>query len=289
MASRRPGFVGPSGLPTPLVGTPETSGAGPVGGARRLIHTSVMRMPTSLRSVVPVAAIGLVADDALRRGRGRQRRARDRLARGGGGVRALGPPGRAQLGPPAGGGDLHRAPTVQPGPTIDGQIVLRGAGRWRAPTGMRSFTYTCNVDVKSSEAVAVVLRDTTPQAAAKAPPPRPPAEPDLSELSPAACESSAVAALKARWPRVSQISFDPRTRVFKQPSPTAPCCTAAARRCRASTRRRGCSASTARSIRATAGCSGSASRAEARGRGAGAAGPGAQSAPNREESRESRP
>ena len=110
------------------------------------------------------------------------------------------------------------APTVQPGPTIDGQIVLRGAGRFRAPTGMRSFTYTCNVDVRSAEAVGLVLRDTTPAAAVKAAAPRPPAEPDLSALSPAACESSAVAALKARWPRVSQISFDPRTRVFRQPS-----------------------------------------------------------------------
>ena len=109
------------------------------------------------------------------------------------------------------------APTVQPGPSIDGQVVLRGAGRWRAPTGMRSFVYTCNVDVRSAEAVAVVLRDTTPAAPPKAPP-RPPAEPDLSALSPAACESSAVAALKARWPRVSQISFDARTRVFRQPS-----------------------------------------------------------------------
>ena len=111
------------------------------------------------------------------------------------------------------------APAVQPGPAIDGQIVLRGAGRWRAPAGpVRTFTYTCNVEVKSGEAVALVLRDTTPQPAAKAPPPRPPAEPDLSELSPAACESSAVAALKARWPRVSQITFDVRTRVFQQPS-----------------------------------------------------------------------
>jgi hypothetical protein len=109
-------------------------------------------------------------------------------------------------------------PTVQPGPTIDGQIVLRGAGRFKSPTGMRSFSYTCNVDLKSSEAVAVMLRDTTPQPTAKAPPPKPPAEPDLSELSPAACESSAVAALKARWPHVSQISFDARSRVFKQPS-----------------------------------------------------------------------
>jgi hypothetical protein len=110
------------------------------------------------------------------------------------------------------------APAVQPGPTIDGQVVLRGAGRWRAASGMRTFTYTCNVDKGSAEAVGLVLRDTTPAAAAKAAPPRPPAEPDLSELSPAACESSAVAALKARWPRVSQISFDARTRVFNQPS-----------------------------------------------------------------------
>ena len=111
------------------------------------------------------------------------------------------------------------APTVQPGPSIDGQIVLRGGGRWRAPTGaVRTFTYTCNVAVKSGEAVGVVMRDTTPQPAATAPPPRPPAEPDLSALSPAACESSAVAALKARWPRVSQITFDVRTRTFQQPS-----------------------------------------------------------------------
>ena len=83
---------------------------------------------------------------------------------------------------------------------------------------MRTFTYTCNVDVRSAEAVGLVLRDTTPAAAVKAAAPRPPAEPDLSELSPAACESRAVAALKARWPRVSQISFDARTRVFQQPS-----------------------------------------------------------------------
>jgi len=109
-------------------------------------------------------------------------------------------------------------PTVQPGPTIDGQIAVRGAGRWRAPGGVRTFTYTCNVETKSGEAVGVVLRDTTPQPAAKAPPPRPPAEPDLSQLSPAACESSAVAALKARWPQVSQITFDVRTRTFQQPS-----------------------------------------------------------------------
>ena len=112
---------------------------------------------------------------------------------------------------------FNGAPRVQPGPPIDGQIVLRGDGRWRSAGGMRSFTYTCNVDPRTSEALGLVLRDTTP-VAAKAAPARPPAEPDLSELSPAACESNAVAALQARWPSVSQISFDARTRVFQQPS-----------------------------------------------------------------------
>jgi hypothetical protein len=154
------------------------------------------------------------------------------------------------------------APSVQPGPGIDGQQVLRGAGRWRGAGGMRSFSYTCNVDPRSGEAVGLVLRDTTP-VAVKAPPPRPPAEPDLSELSPAACESSAVAALKERWPYVSQISFDARTRVFQQPSASRACCTAAARRCRTSAHLHACSASTARSIRATAGCWASVSRGKA--------------------------
>ena len=177
-----------------------------------------MRTPTSLRAVLPVAALGLaattlcvaaeVASVVAETASPAAVEACERSAR-----QAVPSSGRLPVEV-----TFSPAPTVQPGPTIDGQIVLRGAGRWRAPTGMRSFTYTCNVDVRSAEAVAVVLRDTTPAAVAKAPPPRPPAEPDLSELSPAACESSAVAALKARWPRVSQISFDPRTRVFKQPS-----------------------------------------------------------------------
>jgi hypothetical protein len=112
---------------------------------------------------------------------------------------------------------FNGAPTSQPSTTSDNQLLLRGGGRWRSAGGMRSFAYNCNVDSHTSEAVALVLRDTTPAAAA-APPARAPSEPNLSELSPAACESSAVEVLRQRWPRVSEISFDADTRTFKQES-----------------------------------------------------------------------
>lgn len=108
-------------------------------------------------------------------------------------------------------------PIVQAGLSDDGQIVLQGAGSWRAASGERSFIYRCNVVVRTAKAVGVVIRDSTPnppQAAAA----RQGIEPDLSYLSPTACESSAATALKQRWPRVSQISFDTATRTLLQES-----------------------------------------------------------------------
>jgi hypothetical protein len=110
---------------------------------------------------------------------------------------------------------FNPAPTEQGGLSNDGQVVLRGAGRWRAANGVHTFNYSCNVDLHTFEA-GLVMRDSTPAPVEAAP--RAPLEPDLSALSPAACESSAVEALKQRWPRVSQISFDVATRSFEQPS-----------------------------------------------------------------------
>jgi hypothetical protein len=107
------------------------------------------------------------------------------------------------------------APTEQPSLSNDSQIVLRGVGRWKAANGLRSFSYSCNVDLHTFEA-GLVMRDSTPIADTATL--RAPAEPDLSSLSPAACESSAAEALKQRWPGVSQISFDTTTRSFQQPS-----------------------------------------------------------------------
>lgn len=97
----------------------------------------------------------------------------------------------------------------------DGPTVLRGEGQWRAKDGVRKFTYSCNVDPRSAEVFGVVMRELTP-VVAKAAPLRRSAEPDLSNLSLAACESSVVQALTRRWPRVSKITFDSATRSFKQ-------------------------------------------------------------------------
>ena len=110
---------------------------------------------------------------------------------------------------------FNTAPTVQPSLSGDGQIVLRGEGRWSGTTGVRRFNYSCNVDLRTSEVIGVVMRDSIP-VPARATLGRGPAEPDLSHLSLAACESSAVQALKERWPRISQISFDSATRSFRQ-------------------------------------------------------------------------
>jgi hypothetical protein len=101
----------------------------------------------------------------------------------------------------------------------ENQLVLRGSGRARGASGApRTFSFGCNIDAKSGDVIGLMLRDAIAVAARPEGPARAPAEPDLSFLSPAACESSAVQALKQRWPRVSQISFDPETRSFSQDS-----------------------------------------------------------------------
>jgi hypothetical protein len=110
------------------------------------------------------------------------------------------------------------APTVQPTLSNDTQIVLSGEGRWRAADGARTVRFTCYVDRQTLEAVGMVMRDATPVAAKAPAPKKPPSEPDLSHLSMASCESSAVQALQRRWPRVTQITFDSDTRRFQQDS-----------------------------------------------------------------------
>lgn len=109
-------------------------------------------------------------------------------------------------------------PTMAADRSGDGLAVLRGSGRWKAPNGPRSFAYTCNLEPRTNEAVGLVLRDTTPAAAKAAAPAKAPAEPDLGQLSPEACESSAVGALKQRWPFITRITFDPTTRSYRQGS-----------------------------------------------------------------------
>lgn len=108
---------------------------------------------------------------------------------------------------------FNGAPSLDAAMSSASQQVLRGTGRWKGADGERAFAYTCNVDVKSGESVGLVLREAAPPDVAA-----PAIDPDLSHLSPAACESRAAAELKARWPRVSQISFDTGTRSLRQDS-----------------------------------------------------------------------
>lgn len=108
-------------------------------------------------------------------------------------------------------------PTVQPSPAGDGSLLLQGGGQWKTASDGRRFDYRCSYDPRSPDAVGLVMRDLAP-AAGEAKPAKPAIEPDLSFVSPAACESSAAAALKKRWPRVTQISFDPGTRSLAQES-----------------------------------------------------------------------
>ena len=98
-----------------------------------------------------------------------------------------------------------------------GQIVLQGEGQWREAGSQRKFKYSCSLDPRSGEAVGVVIRQVAPPLAARAEP-QPIEDPDLSHLSPSACESGAAVALQQRWPRASQITFDTETRSLTQQS-----------------------------------------------------------------------
>jgi hypothetical protein len=108
-------------------------------------------------------------------------------------------------------------PPLPRAPADGSQIVLQGEGQWREAAALRKFKYSCNIDPRSGQAVGVVIRQAAPPLAAQAEP-KLIEDPDLSHLSPSACESGAAAALQQRWPRVSQITFNTETRSLTQQS-----------------------------------------------------------------------
>ena len=105
------------------------------------------------------------------------------------------------------------APSVVPGAVDAAELTLRGAGQVRTAAGARPFSYSCSYDIASASVSGVVVRDSGSSpatAVARA------VEPDMSHVSPTACESAAAAALKRRWPGVTQITFNPDTRQLSQ-------------------------------------------------------------------------
>jgi hypothetical protein len=115
---------------------------------------------------------------------------------------------------------FNAPPAAAPGAADGGETLLRGAGRAKSGGNARTFTYSCTYDTKSDSVAGVVLRDAAPtgdRAAAAAVPVRT-VEPDLSQISPGACESAAASALKRRWPNVGRIAFNADTRSLIQDS-----------------------------------------------------------------------
>ena len=104
--------------------------------------------------------------------------------------------------------------TAPPTRVAGAEGVLRGSGRYRvgAAASWRAFSYTCSVEVGSGNVSGVMLRDAAPTSNAPARPKPVAAEPDISQVSPEACESAAARALKQRWPNVAQLSFDADSR-----------------------------------------------------------------------------
>ncbi len=90
-------------------------------------------------------------------------------------------------------------------PGSDDETGIRGEGRYRGANGAGvSFSYGCAYDAKSDSTSGVVLRESGAQRAAAA---EKAFDPDLTNVSPQACESAAAAALKKLHPRVGRINF----------------------------------------------------------------------------------
>lgn len=89
----------------------------------------------------------------------------------------------------------------------DTEISVKGAGRYGAGAGA-AFSFSCSFNAKTGVASGVVLRE--PGAASARP--ETDWQPDLSHVSPQACESAAAQLLKEKHPRVAQIAMEPDTR-----------------------------------------------------------------------------
>lgn len=105
--------------------------------------------------------------------------------------------------------------------TSDDETAVKGAGRWRSATGSVPFTYSCTYNTKTQTAGGALFRETGPLPAAAAAKRGGSAargdaawQPDLTNLSPEACESATVAELKRKYPRVGRVAFGSDSRVL---------------------------------------------------------------------------
>ena len=89
-------------------------------------------------------------------------------------------------------------------PSGDDETGIKGEGRYRADSGASvGFTYSCAYSAATDATSGVMFRETGAARSA----PEKAFEPDLSNVSPEACESAAAAMLKKEHPRVGRINF----------------------------------------------------------------------------------
>jgi len=100
-------------------------------------------------------------------------------------------------------------------PTPGDELGVKGEGRYRSASGGSvPFTYSCAYNAKTGATSGALFRETgaTRASAEKA------WQPDLTHVSPAACETATAAALKDKYPRVGRIVFGSDSRQLRPAS-----------------------------------------------------------------------
>lgn len=97
-------------------------------------------------------------------------------------------------------------------PAEDDETGVRGEGRYSSKAGgTTSFTYSCAYNAKTGATSGVMFRETgSDRASTDAS-----WNPDLTHVSPDACETATAADLKQKYPRVARIAFGSDSRQLR--------------------------------------------------------------------------
>ena len=97
-------------------------------------------------------------------------------------------------------------------PAQDEESSVQGEGRYgKRGNGSTTFTYTCAYNAKTGATSGVMFRElVSDRADVEAP-----WQPDLTRLSPEACEAASAADLKQKYPRVARITFGSDSRQLR--------------------------------------------------------------------------
>lgn len=106
-------------------------------------------------------------------------------------------------------------------PSPGDEIGVKGEGRYHSAkdspkAAAVAFTYSCAFNAETHATNGVVFKEV----GGVRPSTEAPWQPDLTQISPEACDAATAAALKEKYPRVGRIAFDGETRKLK-PAPNA--------------------------------------------------------------------